>query len=43
MVAEGTVVAKLKDGNKIDAGFCDVFHFRGGLVSKLTSYVMFNK
>ncbi len=43
VVAEGAVKAKLKDGNKIDAVFCDVFHFRDGKISKLTSYLMFNK
>jgi ketosteroid isomerase-like protein len=42
VVAEGTVMAKLKDGGMIDAVFCDVFHFRGDKISKLTSYVMFN-
>lgn len=41
VVAEGTVKAKVKDGPTIDAVFCDVFHFRGGKISKLTSYVMF--
>jgi len=43
VVAEGTVQAKLKGGNKIDAVFCDVFHFRDGKISKLTSYVMFKQ
>ena len=43
VVAEGTVKANLKDGNKIDAVFCDVFHFRDGKINKLTSYLMFNK
>jgi len=43
VVAEGTVKAKMKDGNKLDAVFCDVFHFTNGKISKLTSYLMFNK
>lgn len=43
VVAEGTVKAKMKDGSKLDAVFCDVFHFTDGKISKLTSYLMFNK
>ena len=43
VVAEGAVKAKLKDGGLIDAVFCDVFHFSDGRISKLTSYLMFNK
>lgn len=43
VVAEGSVKAKLKGGNMIDAVFCDVFHFTGEKISKLTSYLMFNK
>lgn len=43
VVAEGTVKAKMKHGNELDASFCDVFHFTSGKVSKLTSYLMFNK
>lgn len=43
VVAEGSVKAKMKDGNKIDAVFCDVFHFSNGKISKLTTYLMFNK
>ena len=43
VVAEGTVKAKMKDGTKLDAVFCDVFHFTNGRISKLTSYLMFNK
>jgi ketosteroid isomerase-like protein len=41
VVAEGTVKAKMKGGQLIDAVFCDVFHFRDGKISQLTSYVMF--
>ena len=43
VIAEGTVKAKMKDGNKLDAVFCDVFHFTNGKISKLTTYLMFNK
>lgn len=43
VVAEGTVKAKMKDGSKLDAVFCDVFHFTNGKINKLTSYVMFNE
>jgi ketosteroid isomerase-like protein len=43
VVAEGTVKAKMKDGSKLDVVFCDVFHFTSGKISKLTSYLMFNK
>ena len=43
VVAEGTVEAKMKDGSKLEAVFCDVFHFKNGKIGKLTSYVMFRK
>ncbi|MBS1650703.1 MAG: nuclear transport factor 2 family protein [Bacteroidetes bacterium] len=43
VIAEGIVKAKMKDGKKLDAVFCDVFHFTNGKISKLTSYLMFNK
>lgn len=43
VVAEGVVKANMKDGSKLDAVFCDVFHFTNGKISKLTSYLMFNK
>lgn len=43
VIAEGSVKAKLKDGNMIDAVFCDVFHFTDGKIIKLTTYLMFNK
>lgn len=41
VVAEGRVKARLKGNRVIDAVFCDVFHFRGEKICKLTSYVMF--
>lgn len=43
VVAEGNVKAKMKDGSKLDAVFCDVFHFTNGKISKLTSYLMFKE
>ncbi len=43
VIAEGSVKAKMKDVGKIDAVFCDVFHFTNGKISKLTSYLMFNQ
>lgn len=43
VIAEGSVKARPKDGNKIDAVLCDVFHFTNGKISKLTTYRMFNK
>jgi ketosteroid isomerase-like protein len=43
VIAEGAVKAKLKGGKLIDAVFCDVFHFTNGKISKLTTYLMFNK
>ena len=43
VIAEGAVKAKMKDGNTLDAVFCDVFHFNSGKISKLTTYLMFNK
>lgn len=43
VVAEGTVTGAMKDGGKLDAVFCDVFHFREGKVFHLTSYLMNRK
>lgn len=43
VMAEGAVKARLKGGRSIDAVFSDVFHFRDGKISKLTTYLMFNK
>ena len=41
VIAEGTVVAKLKNAPPLHVAFCDVFHFTNGKISKLTSYLMF--
>ncbi|HEY5614514.1 MAG TPA: nuclear transport factor 2 family protein [Bacteroidota bacterium] len=43
VVAEGTVTANMKAGAQLDAVFCDVFHFTNGKISKLTTYLMFQK
>lgn len=43
VVAEGTVKAKMKDGSKLDAVFCDVFHFREDKICKLSTYLMMRK
>jgi ketosteroid isomerase-like protein len=40
VVAEGQVVAPRIDGTTVQLVFCDVFFFRGGKISKLTSYLM---
>jgi ketosteroid isomerase-like protein len=40
VIAEGAVQAKMKNGNKLDAVFCDVFEMKGGKIRRLTSYLM---
>jgi uncharacterized protein len=40
VVAEGTVIGKFKNGNKLNAQFCDVFQFENGKIVKLTGYLM---
>jgi ketosteroid isomerase-like protein len=40
VVAEGKVEGQFKNGDIMKAVFCDVFHFEGGKIKKLTSYVM---
>lgn len=40
VVAEGRVRAVQKDGAVIHLDFCDVFEMRGGLIRRLTSYLM---
>ncbi len=39
VVAEGTVLAKPKNNPPVLLAFCDVFEFREGKISKLTSYL----
>jgi uncharacterized protein len=38
VVAEGAVRAALRAGGRIDARFCDVFHFRGDRICRLVTY-----
>jgi ketosteroid isomerase-like protein len=38
VVAEGAVQAELKAGGRIDALFCDVFHFRDDKICRLVTY-----
>jgi ketosteroid isomerase-like protein len=40
VIAEGAVQGKFKNGNLLDAVFCDVFHMQNGKIKKLTSYLM---
>jgi ketosteroid isomerase-like protein len=43
VVAEGAVKSKMKNGQLLDALFCDVFHFEKGKIKQLTSYMMHRK
>ena len=43
VVAEGTVKSKFKNGQLLDASFCDVFHFDNNKIRRLTGYLMQNK
>jgi uncharacterized protein len=38
VVAEGEVQAELGAGGRLDALFCDVFHFRDGQICRLVTY-----
>jgi ketosteroid isomerase-like protein len=40
VVAEGNVKSKMKNGDLLDAMFCDVFHFDKGKIKQLTGYIM---
>lgn len=40
VVAEGTVLAKPKGAEALTLLFCDVFHFRNGKISQLSSYLV---
>jgi len=40
VVSEGSVQSRLRGGAPFRAVFCDVFEMRGGLIRKLTSYVV---
>ena len=38
VVAEGAVQTELRGGGRVDALFCDVFHFRGDKICRLVTY-----
>jgi ketosteroid isomerase-like protein len=40
VIAEGSVLAPRSDGAVLNLAMCDVFDMRGGLIRKLTSYLM---
>jgi ketosteroid isomerase-like protein len=40
VIAEGAVQGKMKNGNALDAVFCDVFEMSAGKIRSLTSYLM---
>lgn len=40
VIAEGAVQGKMKNGNTLDAVFCDVFVMENSKVKHLTSYLM---
>ena len=40
VIAEGTVRSKFKDGNVLNAVFCDVFHMEDCKIRQLTTYLM---
>jgi uncharacterized protein len=40
VIAEGAVQRNMKNGNILDAVFCDVFEMENGKIKKLTSYLM---
>lgn len=40
VIAEGHVRGKMKNGNLLDAVFCDVFLMQRGKIKQLTSYIM---
>lgn len=42
VVAEGSVICKIKNGELLNAMFCDVFHFKKGKIKQLTGYLMQN-
>lgn len=40
VIAEGAVQAMMKNGNRLDAVFCDVFLMESARIKQLTSYLM---
>ena len=43
VVAEGTVIARKKGGERMELAMCDVFEMRDGRIRRLTSYLMERK
>ncbi|MCW3170009.1 nuclear transport factor 2 family protein [Chryseobacterium sp. 09-1422] len=43
VIAEGNVIGKFKNGDVLNADFCDVFEMENGLIKKLVSYLMQKK
>jgi ketosteroid isomerase-like protein len=42
VIVEGAVQSKMKNGDLLDAVFCDVFHMQSEKIKHLTSYLMNN-
>lgn len=40
VISEGTVKSKFKNGDLLDAVFCDVFEFEQGKIKKIISYLV---
>ena len=40
VIVEGAVQSKMKNGDLLDAVFCDVFHMQNEKIKHLTSYLM---
>lgn len=40
VIAEGNVIGSFKNGDILNADFCDVFEMENGLIKKLVSYLM---
>lgn len=43
VVAEGSVKSRFRNGDLLDAMFCDIFHFENGKIKLLTGYLMQKK
>ena len=43
VIAEGNVIGTFKNGDILNADFCDVFEMENGLINKLVSYLMQKK
>lgn len=38
VILEGAVQSQFRDGNRLNAVFCDVFEMRDGLIRRLVTY-----